>query len=131
MYKSLLNVIVALNIVAAVSCIALAYKVVALPMYAEKTYKAEYKELIFQCDNSMREHMIAKNRVLTEKSEDSVKRLNAAEVGLLSCNSYDKLRKRLLTYGISESDLALFGIEAIEEKAEDVRNFVKIHEFKY
>lgn len=131
MSKSFLKLIVALNFAAATSCIAIAYKFIGLPMYAEMMFKEEYKELIFQCDNSMREHMIAKNRVLTEKSEDSVKRLNATEVGLLSCNSYDKLRKRLLTYGLSESDLALFGVEAIEEKSEDVRNFVKIHEFKY
>ena len=38
------------------------------------------KVLMFQCDNVMRDHLIAKNRVFFEKSERSIKLLKASEI---------------------------------------------------
>lgn len=125
------RILIPLNIIASICCIALAAKYIAVPLLAEIIYKDDYKKLVFACDNVMRDHLIAKNRVNVEKSEDSIKQLHSAEVGLLTCDDYDKLRKKMMILGLNEESLALIGIEAIEEKSNDVRNFVKIHEIKY
>ena len=123
--------LVGLNIVAAISVVAIGAKYLAVPMIAKRIYNARYKELMFECDEVMRGHFIAKNKVLTAPSEDSIRELRAAEVSLLACHDYDKLRKRLQTLGLSDAELASLGIEAIEEKAKDVRHFVETHEIRY
>jgi len=102
-----------------------------IPKAAEWLYKHDYKNLVFKCDSVMREHFIAKKQVLRSLSDDAIKNLRAAEVGLLACHDYDVLRKRLLSYGLSENDLSRIGLEAIEEGAKDVRTFVETHEIRY
>jgi hypothetical protein len=129
--KALAAFLVVLNILAALSVIGIAAKLVAVPIIAKYAYKERYKELVFQCDEVMRGHFIAKNKALNAPSDQSIKELRAAEVSLLSCHDYDKLRKRLQTLGLSEGDLGGLGIEAIEEKAKDVRHFVETHEIRY
>ncbi len=124
-------ILVVVNIVASLSCIALFFKFMAIPIYAKHAYAEEYKNLVFQCDNVMRDHLIAKNRVNFEKSEDAIKNLHSAEIGLLTCNDYDKLRKRMIVFGVTEAELSLLGLEAIEDKSGDVRGYVRTHEFKY
>ncbi len=123
--------IIGVNLVAAFACIALAIKFILMPYVAVLAYKDKYQELMFQCDNVMQNHLIAKNKVNVEKSDESVKQLHAAEVGLLTCNDYDSMRKKLLTYGLTDNDLSQIGLEALEEKAEDVRTFVRTHEIRY
>jgi hypothetical protein len=125
------KILIVLNILASVSCIGLATKYIAVPYFAEIVYKEDYKKLVFACDNVMRDHLIAKNRVNVDKSEESIKQLHSAEVGLLTCDDYDKLRKKMMVFGINEENLSMIGIEAIEEKSNDVRNFVRTHEIRY
>ncbi len=86
---------------------------------------------MFQCDHVMREHFIAKQLVVVSPSDKAIKNLEASEVGLLSCHEYDKLRKQLLSYGASEMQLSMIGLEVMEEKAKDVQRFVEIHEIRY
>jgi hypothetical protein len=123
--------LVILNVVAAFSVIALAARLVFVPMIAEQVYKERYKSLMFQCDDVMRTHFIAKSKAVRQPSKQSIDELRAAEVSLLSCHDYDKLRKRLQTLGVGDSELSRLGIEAIEEKAKDVRIFVETHEVRY
>ena len=125
------RVLMILNIVALLVIFALGFQRLALPVIAKAIYGKTYQELVFKCDNAMREHFIAKNRMLSEPSDDAVKTLNAAEIGLIECHDYDVMRKRLLSLGLTEHDLALMGLKAIEEKGSDVKTFVKIHEIKY
>ena len=125
------KLLITLNVVAAISCILLTLKVVYMPFYAKTFLADNYKELMFQCDNVMRDHMIAKNRVLHKKTEEAIKDLEAADIGLLTCHEYDKYRKKLLAYGLTSDDLSLVGLEAIEEKQEDLLMYVQTHEFKY
>ncbi len=120
-----------LNIFALVIILLFSVKEFASPFIAERLYKEKYKELMFQCDNVMRDHFIAKNEVITSPSSGAIKKLHAAEVGLLACHDYDVLRKKLLTFGLDENKLAQIGLEAIEERAKDVRTFVQTHEFRY
>lgn len=102
-----------------------------IPPVAAHYFRAEYQEVMFQCDHVMREHFIAKKAVEHSPSEDTIRNLEAAEIGLLSCQDYDKLRKWLQTLGVSEAKLGLMGVEALEAKSKDVRRFVEIHEIRY
>lgn len=120
-----------LNCFALLIIFALAAKEFLVPILAEHIYGAQYKELVFRCDDVMRNHFIAKNRVLIEPSEENIKSLHAAEVGLIECHNYDLLRKRLISLGVTDNELARLGLEEIEERGADVREFVKIHEIKY
>ena len=120
-----------LNVLACISCIALCIKFILMPIAAKILYAEKYKTLMFQCDNVMRDHMIAKNRVKFEKSNESIKDLESAEIGLVSCHYYDKLRKKMLIYGLTEDDLANIGLEAIEKNSNDLKKYVEYHEFKY
>ena len=101
------------------------------PKAAIAIYGDQYKERMFQCDHVMREHFIAKQLVLATPTEETIRNLEAAEIGLITCHEYDKLRKKLLTWGVGENELASIGLEAIEERATDVRKFVEIHEIRY
>lgn len=102
-----------------------------VPPIAAHAYRDVYQSTMFQCDHVMREHFIAKKTVEHAPSESSVKNLEAAEVGLLSCQKYDKLRKWLQTLGVSEAELGLMGLEALEARSKDIRRFVEIHEIRF
>jgi hypothetical protein len=109
----------------------LGVKELAIPTIATHVYKSEYKQLMFKCDDAMRDHLIAKSEVVASPSPVAIRRLHAAEVGLMTCHDYDALRKKLLGDGLSENDLSTIGLEAVEEKAKDVRSFVETHEIRY
>ena len=125
------RLLIGVNAIAATAVIAVAAKTFVMPLVAEYLYKDQYKQLVFECDDVMRGHFIAKSRVVTNPSEGSIKNLRAAEVSLLTCHDYDKLRKRLLMYGVTDAELGSWGLEAIEDKAKDVRQFVETHEIRY
>lgn len=123
--------IIIINLISSLCCIFIFSKFVLMPMYAKTFLDDEFKTLMFQCDNVMRDHLIAKNKVLYEKSDSAIANLKSSEIGLLSCHEYDKLRKKMISYGLTPNDLALIGIQAIEDNSKDIFDFVTIHEFKY
>ena len=79
----------------------------------------------------MREHFLAKGRVNTSPSGNTVKDLLSAEVALIDCHEYDKFRKKLLSFGLDEDDLARMGLIAIEEKKSDIQTLVQEHEIRF
>ncbi len=87
--------------------------------------------MMFNCDHAMREHYIAKKNLEIKNTEINIKNLQATELGLLKCHEYDKKRKFLISKGLSENDLQILGLEALEEKQYELRDFVEIHEFRY
>ena len=101
------------------------------PLAATYLWRENYKVLMFKCDHVMRDHFIAKQAVLADPNDTTVKNLQAAEIGLLDCHEYDKLRKQMLVWGVSEHKLSAIGLEAMEEKAYELRRFVEIHEIRY
>ena len=101
------------------------------PALATERWSADYKELMHQCDNAMREHYIAKKAVEFTPSETTVATLQATELSLMACHDYDKLRKQMISWGLDSDALALIGLEAIEEKAYELDHFVQIPEFRY
>jgi hypothetical protein len=123
--------LVTLNIAGAIACIALASRIVLMPYAAEELYQDEYKLLMFQCDNVMRDHLIAKNRVIHERSDEAIRGLKSAELGLISCHDYDELRKKMLAWGMTGDQLSRIGLQAIEENVSDIMEYVRIHEFKF
>ena len=101
------------------------------PALAAERWASEYKELMYECDNAMREHYIAKKAVEFTPSVATVSTLQATELSLMACHDYDKLRKQMISSGLDSDALALIVLEAIEEKAYELDHFVQIHEFRY
>ena len=120
-----------LNMTAVVLVFAYGINEYVVPRIVLASHKEEYQSLMFQCDHVMREHFIAKQQVLVEPSELAIKNLDASEVSLLTCHDYDKLRKKMLSFGVSEPQLSMIGLEVMEEKMTDVRHFVETHEIRY
>jgi hypothetical protein len=120
-----------LNCIALLIIFALGFRQFVLPVAADKIYRQQYEDLSFRCNNVMREHFIAKNRMLSEPSDIAIRDLRASEVGLIECQDYDDLRKKLISLGLTENDLARMGLEAMEQRATDVRAFVEVHQIKY
>jgi len=101
------------------------------PILAVQLWGEEYKTSMFNCDHSMREHYIAKKATELYPDETNIKNLQAAELSLVSCHDYDKLRKKMMMWGLDGNDLSMLGLETMEEKAYDLRRFVETHEFRY
>ena len=101
------------------------------PLLATHLWGNNYKKLMFNCDQVMREHYIAKRAVEASPDARTVRNLEAAELGLLDCHAYDKLRKRMLIWNVSADRLAAIGLEAMEEKKYELRDFVRTHEIRY
>ena len=119
------------NVVAIVLVVSYGVAEYGAPIVASRLWREDYKGLMFKCGQVMREHYIAKRAVELSPSSETVKNLEATEIGLLDCHEYDKLRKSMLVWGLSEDELASIGIEALEEKQYELRRFVEIHEFRY
>jgi len=94
-------------------------------------YLSDYGEHVYLCDNAMRQHLIAKTRVVSSGSSHTVDSLKNAEVGLLDCHAYDKFRKKLITLGLDENDLSEMGLKAIESSRTQLRKIVQQHEISY
>lgn len=90
-----------------------------------------YASLVFKCDNAMREHMRAKHLTSNRPSQKSVEVLESAELALLDCQEYDLMRKRLVQWGLSENELGLMGLRAIEERSTTLHKVIRIHEIRY
>jgi len=123
--------IIYLNVICSMIVIFLGIKICLAPIIGKFLWGEEYKKLAFGCDNVMREHLITKNELKANVNKKNVQNLRSAELGLISCNDYDKIRKKLLIWGVSNRELSLLSLEAIEENTEDVRDFIKTHEFRY
>ena len=93
-----------------------------------KVFETQYAEQVFKCDNAMRDHYISKAKLMLEANEATLVNLQAAELGLIDCHSYDKLRKKLIWYGLTENELAIIGLKSIEINKADLNKVVQIHE---
>ena len=96
-----------------------------------KIFQSEYGDLVYKCDNSMRDHFIAKAQVLKEVTEENLTNLSQTEIGLVDCHEYDLLRKKLISYGLSTNDLSYMGLKSIELNKLDLKKLVEIHEILY
>lgn len=97
----------------------------ALPFVVDQYYADEYRKLVAECDEAMHEEAALRPRT-AGAAKDPVLSISA-EVGLSVCHEYDKLRKRLLTLGVTEERLALHGLEALEIEQIPVSRMVNPH----
>ncbi len=104
---------------------------VGSPVVASTIWAEDYKELMFKCDQSMRDHYIAKRAVELDPTKILIRNLQSSELSLMDCHEYDKLRKRMIKWGLDANDLSYIGIEALEEQNYELRDFVEIHEIRY
>ena len=93
--------------------------------------QSSYQDATYQCDRSMRAHLLAKQNVEAAPSEATVRVLEASEIGLINCQDYDLFRKRLLIIGLDETALGYMALKAIEAKATDLQDVIEIHEISY
>ena len=108
--------------------------IVALPLWKLaliRMSQSSYGELTFVCDHAMRGHMIAKMSVAKTPSEDTVRELKAAEIQLIACQDYDLTRKRLIRWGLTDNELSEMALIAIEERATNLQEVVRVHEIRY
>lgn len=90
-----------------------------------------FGELTFRCDNSMRVHFIATQKLAEQPSNENVLSVKSAEIGLLDCQDYDLMRKRLIRWGLTDNELSEMSLIAIEDKSVDLKEVIKIHEIRY
>lgn len=93
--------------------------------------QTQFADLTFDCDNAMRGHLLAKQRLVGSPSEENSDALQAAEIGLLDCQDYDLMRKKLLRWGLADNELSEMSLLAIEAKGTDLRDVIRIHEIRY
>ncbi len=95
------------------------------PYLADIRYQEEFKRLALECDHAMH------NEVTIRKS--SVKNLLpeavtiSSSIELAVCHQYDKLRKIMLIWGVSEERLALLGLDALEAERIPITRMVEPH----
>ena len=65
----------------------------ASPFVATLAYGDKYKNLMYQCDNAMRDHFIAKKVVESKATRKNIINLESSELALMNCHEYDKVRK--------------------------------------
>lgn len=93
-----------------------------------KVYGDRYSQLIFKCDNVMRDHYISKAKIMSKANLENLEELMSSELALIDCHDYDKLRKKLIWFGLSENELALLSLNSIEKNKADLTKIVEIHE---
>lgn len=95
------------------------------PWIAEALHAENYKRLVYECDHAMHEE--AALRVPSVGGEKARLLQISADVGLGVCHEYDKLRKRMLIWGVTEDQLALHGLEALEIERIPLSRMVEPH----
>lgn len=106
----------------------------AKPLYQcalEALVQDEFYRLTEECDSAMRVHLVAKNRLDLDPSASNVSTLRSAELGLLSCQDYDLMRKRLIRFGLDDNALSRMTLNFAEARATDLKLVVQTHEFRY
>ena len=95
------------------------------PFVVTQLYAGEYKRLALECDNAMHDEVAL--RSLPNTSGKQALLIKSADVGLMVCHEYDKLRKKMLITGVTDEQLALLGLEALEVELIPVSRMVEPH----
>lgn len=96
-----------------------------VPALADWYYKDKYRELVTECDHAMHEEAALRSGTSGAAKHPSL--TTSADVALMVCHEYDKLRKKLLILGVSEDTLAYRGLEALEIEQIPVSRLVEPH----
>ncbi|WP_417539062.1 TIGR03982 family His-Xaa-Ser system protein [Marinobacter sp.] len=114
-----------MTILGALGIIAILGQEYVRPWVAEKVYAGEYMRLVFECDSAMHEEAALRQQ-LDDASRSKLLSLSA-DVGMMICHDYDKLRKTMLMHGVSEDNLAMLGLNVLEIEQITVSKMVDAH----
>lgn len=95
------------------------------PWIAIVSYSDKYKELALSCDIAMHEEAALRQNVYDLEQMESLRL--SAEVGMMICHDYDKLRKKMLIQGVSDDRLAMIALEVLEHEQITVQQMVDAH----
>lgn len=96
-----------------------------VPVAADWYFRDDYRNLAAECDQAMHDEVALRPGTSGASKHPALSL--SADVALLVCHDYDKLRKRLLAFGVSEQTLALRGVEAIENERIPVSRMADPH----
>lgn len=108
--------------------------IVVLFMFADKyvrpyvfkvLYESEFKLLTYECDMAMHEEAAIRQYDPADEKYKGMKL--SADVGMLVCHKYDKLRKKLLIHGLTDNELALMSLDSLETEKVTVKKMVDAH----
>jgi len=116
-----------LNFVFKISVILIAItylsKEVIIPEFVYQTNKDEYMKLTLDCAFAM-----DSNWYIEQQTDTNL--IKSSEIQLLDCHDYDKLRKYMLSSGISEYSLSGLGLVALEINQKPAEQLAKQHKFR-
>lgn len=95
------------------------------PMVTEWVYRNEFMRLSLECDQAMHNEVAIRNLSSEGLLPNSMVVSGAVELAV--CHQYDKLRKRMLIWGVTEEQLALLGLRALEAERIPVGRMVEPH----
>lgn len=114
--------------------VGLALAWLAMPLWRSgimAVHQNDYALLVEQCDLAMRDHFQAKRSIKLSSAAKTTPSHEASEMGLIICQDYDLYQKRLMQWGLRESELAQMRLKAIEARASDLEDIVDIHEIRF
>lgn len=103
-------------------CVLWIGKQVVLPGYGYLAYKDTFMDLSSKCGTAMDESWFISN-------SGSKKLDKSADVHLLVCHDYDKVRKIMLAFGVPENALSFLGLESLEIHQRTVSEIADPHRF--
>lgn len=112
-------------------CVGVGLGLLARPLWRSALIALQqehYADLTYRCDSAMRTHYLAQARTSDAPSAAAVSDLRQAEVALIDCQDYDIFQKQLLIWGLTESDLGLMRLKAIETDARGLPHVIEAHE---
>ena len=96
-----------------------------VPFVAGRYYASEFRRLTSECDEAMHDEAALREGTAGAAKDKAL--TISADVGLAVCHDYDKLRKRMLILGVTETRLSLLGLEALEIEQIPVERMVQPH----
>jgi len=112
----------------------IAFSFAAEPLYKRglmQLWQAQYAQMTFECDQAMRAHLLAKQTAAYAVNEQNVNALKAAEIGLIDCQDYDLLQKKMKRWGLSDNEISEMALSAIEADGASLRKMIQVHEITY
>lgn len=104
-------------------CIAWLGKNIAAPAFAYFFFKDDYMQLSSRCANAMDETWFVE-----QEEHNNLK--ESTQIHLLVCHEYDKTRKKMLAFGLSENALAYLGLKALETGQQPASRITEQHRFQ-
>jgi His-Xaa-Ser system protein (TIGR03982 family) len=98
-------------------------KEVVVPEFVYQTNKDVYMKLTLQCAFAM-----DSNWYIEQQKDKNLKK--SSDIQLLDCHDYDKLRKYMLSSGISEYSLSGLGLIALEINQKPAEQLANQHKFR-